>query len=85
MGRLWVHVTIQLNRAPLNEEQLLSKSSRKRRRMNLVRRLIRERKKKMLNYIDVVADAAHLLAGPLVEPVPAHLPQDLIHAPGWER
>jgi hypothetical protein len=50
-----------------------------------VRRLIRERKKKMLNYIDVVADAAHLLAGPLVEPVPAHLPQDLIHAPGWER
>lgn len=30
-------------------------------------------------YIDVIANAAQLLAGPLVEPVPAHLPHNLIH------
>lgn len=30
--------------------------------------------------IDIVADVVHLLAGLLVEPIPAHLPHNLIHS-----
>lgn len=39
-----------------------------------------ERDRKVAD-IDIVADVVDLLAGILLEPVPAHFPHDLIHLP----